>query len=212
MNFLDTITEVITSDIFSQNLIEINENFFNLKQESHIRNLILVQLNKTFKLSGLAYKAISEYPRINQTRVDLSIVDLNQPDKIFTIEFKFQLIGDYKNGLIPDRTKEIEYDLVQKNSDLFILIIVEWNDEQKLIFDNKYSLNTSLTRYNKGNNSNWEQSVKNLLIKFSAINNCPQEIIQIDYPYLTTYRFYFLQNPNKTSYGAPLMQNPEPIS
>lgn len=201
MNYdhLSTIKHVISSEYFSKSLIEINENFFNLKQESHIRNSLLIQLNNYFRLSGLAYKAISEHPRVKGTRVDLSIVDLNELDKIFTIEFKFQFIGDYKGKDISNRTNEVEYDLIQKNSDLFILIVVEWErgNVQKLDFDQKHGLNTSLTRYNKDGHSDWKKSLEEIFIQFSSAKNWTEENIQIEQPYLTIYNFFFLQNEQK---------------
>ncbi|WP_212750803.1 hypothetical protein, partial [Acinetobacter baumannii] len=69
---LTTIKNIISSTDFHESLEEINENFFNLKQESHIRNVLLIYINNFFKKNYINYKALSEYPRINNTRVDLS--------------------------------------------------------------------------------------------------------------------------------------------
>lgn len=196
---LNTIKQIVASQKFYESLVEINENFFNLKQESHIRNALLIQLNEYFFKNNLDYKTLSEYPRINNTRVDLSIVNTLSFDEVFKVELKFQLVGDYKEKSLIYRKNEIQYDFKEKKSDLFILTVIEWNDAEKLIFDKKYGLVKSLTDYNKGNSDKWEGAIKSLFNTFTASKFYEHEKIEILKPYKTAYRFYFLSKGNEES-------------
>ncbi|HFD0348773.1 TPA: DUF6508 domain-containing protein, partial [Acinetobacter baumannii] len=177
-----------------------NENFFNLKQESHIRNVLLIYINNFFKKNYINYKALSEYPRINNTRVDLSIVNLDCPDEIFKIELKFQLVGDYKPNYLIHRKNEIAYDFEEKRSDLFILIIIEWDDYEKLAFDKTCGLEKSLIHYNKGNLVNWREDIFLLFQSFQNTTLHMHKKIEISKPYKTAYQFYFLTNENKVEH------------
>ena len=56
--------QIIKSQEFEDDLTKINKNYFNLKQESFIRNIILEKLNEFFNI-GSNYKALAEYPREN---------------------------------------------------------------------------------------------------------------------------------------------------
>ena len=42
----EIILDIINSDSFKKNLVKINNNYNNLKQENHIRNYILEQINE----------------------------------------------------------------------------------------------------------------------------------------------------------------------
>ena len=189
---LTTLKNIIASSNFHESLVEINENFFNLKQESHIRNVLLIHINNFFKKESLNYKALSEYPRFNKTRVDLSIINLECPDEIFKIELKFQLVGDYKEHCLVDRNKEITNDFQEKKSDLFILIVIEWNDDEKLAFDKKCGLEKSLINFNKGKLVNWRTAISVLFQNFHDTIVYEHKKIEILKPYKTAYQFYFL--------------------
>jgi len=198
---LPTLKNIVSSDNFHKSLVEINENFFNLKQESHIRNALLVHINNFFKIKCINYKALSEYPRINKTRVDLSIVNLDYLDEIFKIELKFQLIGDYKQNHLIHRKTEITYDFEEKESDLFILIVIEWDDYEKLAFDKTCGLEKSLINYNKGSLVNWREAVSLLFQSFQNTTVHIHKKIEISKPYKTAYQFYFLTNENKLKHS-----------
>ncbi|RZF56738.1 hypothetical protein EXE30_00315 [Acinetobacter halotolerans] len=189
---LTALKTIVASNEFRESLLEINENFFNLKQESHIRNVLLIHINNFFKEKILNYKAISEHPRINNTRIDLSIVNLDSLDDIFKIEFKFQLIGDYKRGNIIYRKNEIAYDFNNKKSDLFILIVIEWDDSEKLKFDKACGLEKSLINFNKGNTNHWRDAINLLFSDVHTSELYEHERIEIYKPYKTLYHFYFL--------------------
>lgn len=193
-SILATLKNIISSNNFHESLAEINENFFNLKQESHIRNVLLIHINNFFKKKSLNYKALSEHPRINNTRVDLSIVNLDYLDEIFKIELKFQLVGDYKQNYLIHRNNEIAYDFQEKESDLFILIVIEWDDYEKLAFDKTCGLERSLINFNKGNLVNWREAVSLLFQNFHDTTVHVHKKIEISKPYKTAYQFYFLTN------------------
>ena len=79
------IVETLQSTAFNKQMIIVNKNFSNLKQEGHIRNTLLILLNEMFEQQNLRYLALSEYPRINHGRTDLSLTnlcDLSIPFKI----------------------------------------------------------------------------------------------------------------------------------
>lgn len=198
---LATLKNIISSNSFHESLTEINENFFNLKQESHIRNVLLIYINNFFKKNNINYKALSEYPRINDTRVDLSIVNLNYLDEIFKIELKFQLVGDYKPNHLIHRKNEISYDFEEKDSDLFILIIIEWDDYEKLAFDKTCGLEKSLIHYNKGKLVSWREEISLLFQSFQNTTLHIHKKIEISKPYKTAYQFYFLTNENKLEHS-----------
>lgn len=198
---LATLKNIISSNKFHENLAEINENFFNLKQESHIRNILLIHINNFFKKNHVNYKALSEYPRINNTRVDLSIVNLDYLDEIFKIELKFQLVGDYKQNHLIRRKNEIAYDFQEKESDLFILIVIEWDDYEKLAFDKTCGLEKSLINYNKGNLVNWMEAISLLFQSFQNTTLHMHKKIEISKPYKTAYQFYFLTNENRLKHS-----------
>lgn len=198
---LATLKNIISSNNFHENLAEINENFFNLKQESHIRNVLLIHINNFFKKNHINYKALSEHPRINNTRVDLSIVNLDYLDEIFKIELKFQLVGDYKQNHLIHRKNEIAYDFQEKESDLFILIVIEWDDYEKLAFDKTCGLEKSLINYNKGNLVNWREAISLLFQSFQNTTLHMHKKIEISKPYKTAYQFYFLTNENKLKHS-----------
>lgn len=198
---LATLKNIVSSNNFHESLIEINENFFNLKQESHIRNVLLIHINNFFKDNSLNYKALSEHPRINNTRVDLSIVNLDYLDEIFKIELKFQLVGDYKKSYLIHRANEIAYDFQKKKSDLFILIVIEWDDYEKLDFDKKCGLEKSLINFNKGSLVNWREAISLLFQNFHDTTLHVHTKIEISKPYKTAYQFYFLTHENKLKHS-----------
>lgn len=191
-SILDIIQETVSSASFQQRLNEINIHFFNLKQESHIRNALLIELNQYFQQQHLSYTAISEYPRINNTRVDLSIVDLETRAVIYKVEFKFQLTGDYKARDLVYRHREVEYDFIEKDSDLFVLIVIDWDDAKKREYDLSLGLLASLTQYNKGNTPTWRDTVASIFAHYPQAQFNQSEKISLTAPYPTDYHFYYL--------------------
>lgn len=99
-NFDKAIVDLINSQAFSRGLFEINEQFYYLKQEMHIRDLLIRNLNKTLNDAV----AIAEYPRgyvrandksaLNLSRRDIGLFALAEggfdvKTPIYSIEIKF---------------------------------------------------------------------------------------------------------------------------
>lgn len=191
-NFHELIIDIINSDKFKTYLEKINHNYCNLKQESHIRNYILEEVNDFLVLNNyFKYKAFAEHPRVNGFRVDLSIINQDEIDNPFKIEFKYQFSGDDNNML--NYWKVIKKDFEFRESDLFILIISNWNKNDKKIFDKSWGLTSNLSRY-ISNNDNWKENIRK---SFSIIENTTlleTESIKLDLPYSIEYYFYVLKN------------------
>ncbi len=74
--FDKAIIDLLNSQAFSRGLFEINEQFYYLKQEMHIRDLLLKNLNKTLNDAV----AIAEYPRGYVRANDKSALNLSRRD------------------------------------------------------------------------------------------------------------------------------------
>ncbi|MGN6802010.1 MAG: hypothetical protein ACTHJN_08900 [Ginsengibacter sp.] len=184
--------EVLKSDSFKKSLELINVNYPNLKQEGVIRNAILDELNRIFKNENSSKKAFAEHPRLAGKRVDLSIVDREELKTPFLIEFKFQFSNDY-HGL--SRFKEvIEHDfqrsMGERQTDLFVLIVVSWDKESKREFDKKWDLSSNLDRF-VGSDENWKNRITDT---FHSFDDCQLDELDfvINRPYETNYKFFLL--------------------
>lgn len=133
----EKIVDVISSEAFILRLNEINTNYPNLKQEGLIRNSILELLNRNFNRLNEHRKAFAEHPRDKHCRVDLSIVDKLGWSLPYLVEFKFQYTGDFKQFLDFRRfvDNDFERTVCGKQTDLFILIVADWNVSEKHDFD-----------------------------------------------------------------------------
>lgn len=181
------IIKIINSEKFKESIIKINKNFSNLKQEGFIRNSILYELNAS--LDDKHLKAFAEHPREKGTKIDLSVVDLNNIENPIKIEFKFQFSGD-ANNMVNYRAV-IEKDFEVRNSDLFILILSHWNVFEKREYDKKWEINTNLSRY-ISKNENWRKNILEEFKNFKQATLMEIEKIQINEPYKTDYYFYIL--------------------
>jgi hypothetical protein len=92
------IITTINSPSFYTGLADIADNFFNLKQEIQIRDLLVRCINA----SPLGYKAIAEQPRQNGNRADLAIYDaFAVPASLkYVAELKFQYPADLLNTAV----------------------------------------------------------------------------------------------------------------
>lgn len=91
----DSLIKIIKSKRFKRKLAKLNDNFFNLKQEIEIRNLLVELFNKKHKEKG--ERAIAEYRVPNKKasnkniRIDLALVNTN---KKALIELKYLFPND----------------------------------------------------------------------------------------------------------------------
>ena len=86
--------KIIKSKRFKRKLTKLNDNFFNLKQEIHIRNLLVELFNQKHKEEG--ERAIAEYRELqNETdkniRIDLA---LSNRKEVALIELKYHFAND----------------------------------------------------------------------------------------------------------------------
>lgn len=189
-NYVNKICDIINSTEFKDKMIIVNSNYSNLKQENFIRNLILEELNTFFLKNSYDIRAFAEHPRINGSRVDLSIIDVRNKKNPFKIEFKFQYSKDSNH--MKDYHRVIKKDFEDRQSDLFILTIANWNIDSKKVFDKKWNISTNLSRY-ISKNDDWKQNILKSFNEFKDTKLIDFEKIEIDTHYKTEYYFYILE-------------------
>ena len=162
------ITNIIESDEFFNGLEKINLNYFNLKQESHIRNLLLELFNyKYFHVLRPSYRAVAEYPRGDHKRVDLSILDLasKSNDKhTYSVELKYQFPKDkeLKNDIEIIQSDYINREVDGKKTDMFILVVASWKVQAKKEYDAKFIMGEGLNAH-MNEKDEWKTTLKSVL-------------------------------------------------
>ncbi|EPD28349.1 hypothetical protein SAMN05444420_103127 [Capnocytophaga granulosa] len=186
--------KIIRSDEFRVQLAELNDNFFNLKQEIQIRNLLVELFNQKYKQEN--ERAIAEYRVRNKKvsnkniRIDLALVNKSSKEKIL-IEFKYHFPEDSQikeESLRNYFEKRIECDYL-------ISIICNGNEEIRKAYEEDWGIKTMFAeRYSE------ETQWKELLEKqFSSLESekkslKPIEVtIKVDKPFETTYHFFILE-------------------
>ena len=194
--YTDLICQIINSNHFKNKLSNVSDNFSNLKQENYIRNIILEELNQIFDNNTV--KAFAEHPRINGSRVDLSIIELNDIKNPFKIEFKYQFTKDDKE--MENYHRIINKDFELRQSDLFILTIANWNINKKKEFDKKWGITSNLSRY-ISKHDNWKTNILESFKRFEKTELIEFEKIKFSHPYEVEYNFYILKRIKKTAYN-----------
>ena len=189
---------IIESDEFKYKLNELNDNFFNLKQEIHIRDLLLALFNKYHNQKGV--RAIAEHPRkekekttneerTSYTRVDLSLVDEEEPKNPFKIELKYHFPKD--KGGFSEYQESIQKHFFSRNSNGFILIVCDSNRDLRKKFEEKWDIDTIFPKLSKEDDI-WKENLKE---KFR--NTADSEAyffeIPVEKPFETTYHFFILE-------------------
>ena len=186
--------EIIRSDEFRVQLAELNDNFFNLKQEIQIRNLLVELFNQKYKQEN--ERAIAEYRVRNEKvsnkniRIDLALVKKSSEEKTL-IEFKYHFPEDSQikeESLRNYFEKRIECDYL-------ISIICNGNEKIRKAYEEDWGIKTMFAeRYSE------ETQWKELLEKqFSSLESekkslKPIEVtIKVDKPFETTYHFFILE-------------------
>ncbi|MCJ8498606.1 hypothetical protein MVI27_10075 [Chryseobacterium salipaludis] len=190
LKYTELIFEIINSERFKNGLEIINTSYPNLKQEALIRNLILEELNSRFLSAGITnLKAFAEHPRVKGTRIDLSIVDVDTIESPFKIEFKYQFSKDCNN--MKDYWKVVDRDFEVRVSDLFILIISDWDVQEKSYFDSQWGITSNLSRY-VSKKTDWKANIIQNFKRFEKAQLKECETISVKNPYRTQYYFYLL--------------------
>ena len=194
----DKLLEIIRSDEFRVQLAELNDNFFNLKQELHIRDLLLVLFNKYHSQEGI--RAIAEHPRLEKektteeertsyTRVDLSLVDEKNPKAPFKIELKYHFPKD--KGGFSEYQESIQKHFENRGSNGFILIVCDSDKDLRKKFEEKWDIETIFPKLSKEDNI-WKENLEEKF-KNTADSQAYFSEITVEKPFKTTYHFFILE-------------------
>lgn len=181
--------DIIESDEFKNKLNELNDNFFNLKQEIHIRNLLVELFNQKYKEEG--ERAIAEYrvdPNKN-IRIDLALVNKDNKENPFKIELKYHFPKD--KGGFSEYQESIQKHFFGRNSNGFILIVCDSDRDLRKKFEEKWDIDTIFPKLSKKDNI-WKE---NLEEKFKRTANSQAYFFEItvEKPFKTTYHFFILE-------------------
>lgn len=192
MSVSHQIYEIIKSTDFIKKLEKINSNYPNLKQENVIRNAILEQFNDLYANEHV--RAFAEHPRVNKTRVDLSIVKNESKLDPYKIEFKYHYTNHDK--CFADYGKRIRKEFNARGSDMFILIVQTFDLEKKIGFDNFWDISTNISKY-QSKEEDWKTNLTSCFNDFLNISTTSEllETVRIDVniPYSSSYYFYILK-------------------
>jgi len=184
----DSLISIIKSDEFKNKLNELNDNFFNLKQEIQIRNLLVELFNQKHKEQGK--RAIAEYPRIAKTRVDLSLINKNNTETPFKIEFKYHFPKD--KGGFSEYQESIQKHFKNRKSNGFILIVCDSNANKRKEFEKIWlSKKTKFSKLSSEDNI-WKENLQEKF-KNTADSQAYFFEITVENPFKTTYHFFILE-------------------
>jgi hypothetical protein len=193
MNFKETVNnyfeEIVQSDEFKIKIDEISKNYANLKQELHIRNVLLEMFNEKFDDN---IKAIAEY-RNNGNRVDLAVVDKNCSKNRFFIELKYQFTNDDKQ--FSNYKRIIDSDYKSRKSDMFIVIISDWLKMDGDKFAEQWGISQKLSKYISKSDV-WKNNIESTLDSFDN-SFWSSYMFSVKQPYEMKYHFYVLKRKTK---------------
>ena len=181
--------ELINSDEFKLELDNIAENYPNLKQELHIRNVMVELLNKTFVNENKDIRAIAEYRR-NGNRVDLAILDSKNECNNYFIEFKFQFTND--SAQFSKYKGTIDSDFLKRDSNMFVLIISDWSKKDGDEYAYKWNITPKLSKYICANDS-WKKNIEELLDSYTH-TQWSYNKLTVKKPFNVFYHIYILKN------------------
>ena len=182
--------EIIRSDEFRVQLAELNDNFFNLKQEIQIRNLLVELFNQKHKQEN--ERAIAEYRVPNKDiRIDLALVSKNNQENAFKIELKYHFPKD--KGGFSKYEESIQKHFIGRESDGFILIVCDNDTNGRENFENTWlndkTMFSKLSLDDLGWKKNLEEKFKN-----TADSQAYFSEITVEKPFKTTYHFFILES------------------
>lgn len=186
----DSLIKIIKSKRFKRKLAKLNDNFFNLKQEIQIRNLLVELFNKKFKKKG--ERAIAEYRVPNKKasnkniRIDLALVNTN---KKALIELKYLFPND------PQIEKESlkNYFSEREECNYLIAIICNGNKHIREAYEHYWGIETIFSgRYSE--DSQWKELLEKQFKSLESESNYLEPIeITVEKPFKTTYHFFILE-------------------
>ena len=186
----DSLIKIIKSKRFKRKLAKLNDNFFNLKQEIQIRNLLVELFNKKHKEKG--ERAIAEYRVPNKKasnkniRIDLALVNTN---KKALIELKYLFPND------PQIEKESlkNYFSEREECNYLIAIICNGNKHIREAYEHYWGIETIFSgRYSE--DSQWKELLEKQFKSLKSESNYLEPIeITVENPFKTTYHFFILE-------------------
>lgn len=122
----ENVKNIIRSENFKNQLREIDQDFFNIKQERHIRDALVKYLNQKFRSEASSLRALPEFPRAERSASepygvrDIGIFECSEKDGLpcnvknpsDTIELKFNypldlFKVDNENGYGPRSNEDV---------------------------------------------------------------------------------------------------------
>ena len=180
--------EIIHSNEFRVQLAELNDNFFNLKQEIQIRNLLVELFNQKHKQEN--ERAIAEYRVPNKDiRIDLALVSKNNQENAFKIELKYHFPKD--KGGFSKYEESIQKHFKNRGSNGFILIVCDSDKDLRKKFEEKWDIETIFPKLSKEDNI-WKENLEEKF-KNTADSQAYFFEITVDKPFKTTYHFFILE-------------------
>ena len=185
----EQLLSIIKSNEFKEKLNELNDNFFNLKQEIHIRNLLVELFNQKYKEQG--ERAIAEYrvdPNKN-IRIDLALVNKDNKENLLKIEFKYHFPEDREIK----KTKSLSrYFKERTECDYLISIICNDNEETRKEFENEWLIKNTIFANSYSKDPKWRKKIEEEFESFESENKYLKPLT-IDNPFKTTYHFFILK-------------------
>ena len=185
----DSLIKIIKSKRFKRKLAKLNDNFFNLKQEIQIRNLLVELFNRDFKGEE---RAIAEYRVPNKKasnkniRIDLALVNTN---KKALIELKYLFPND------PQIEKESlkNYFSEREECNYLIAIICNGNKHIREAYEHYWGIETIFSgRYSE--DSQWKELLEKQFKSLESKSKYLKPIeITVENPFKTTYHFFILE-------------------
>ena len=181
----DSLIKIIKSKRFKRKLAKLNDNFFNLKQEIQIRNLLVELFNRDFKGEE---RAIAEYRVPNKKipnkniRIDLALKNKNEE---ILIELKYHFAND------PQIREESLRNYFEKRIECNYLISIICNGKEKTrnAYEADWGIKTMFgSRYSE--DSQWKEVLEK---QFKSLESKYLEPITIEKPFETTYHFFILK-------------------
>ncbi|WP_424656508.1 hypothetical protein [Capnocytophaga granulosa] len=180
--------EIIHSNEFRVQLAELNDNFFNLKQEIQIRNLLVELFNQKHKQEN--ERAIAEYRVPNKDiRIDLALVSKNNQENAFKIELKYHFPKD--KGGFSEYQESIQKHFEDRGSNGFILIVCDSDKDLRKKFEEKWDIETIFPKLSKEDNI-WKENLEEKF-KNTADSQAYFSEITVEKPFKTTYHFFILE-------------------
>ena len=186
----DSLISIIKSDEFRVQLAELNDNFFNLKQEIQIRNLLVELFNQKHKQEN--ERAIAEYRVPNKDiRIDLALVSKNDQKNAFKIELKYHFPKD--KGGFSEYQESIQKHFIDRESDGFILIVCDSDTKGRENFESIWLNDETMFSKLSLDNLKWKDNLKKKFEDKDLKAESYFHEIRVDKPFKTTYHFFILE-------------------